>query len=173
MLMIRGLISFSAVLMSGCAFADAVVDTNTKCHAGDGFVGEFGLVTRHFKPVIIEDRKPYRLNNNNHIVGIGYRYGDFTTSVSHFTNSYRRSSYMINLDYRLMSWSGVDVSIGGGLVSGYTPHIQQGFYLGRMMAVEELTVSPTVGLIRVCGLNITPKLRVMGVDVAMLDVEIS
>ncbi|UKA04436.1 hypothetical protein [Photobacterium damselae] len=136
-------------------------------------MSEFGVLTRHFDPIIKQSGKPYRLNNSNQIIGFGYRYGDFTFSVSHFINSFRRSSFMVNTDYKLFSLCGVDVAFGWGLTSGYTPEIQKGLYFGRMMVVEEVSVSPKVGLFRIGDVNVTPKLRVMGLDVAMFDIELS
>ena len=132
---------------------------------------EVGVATRHFSPTTKLHGKSFTYNNNNHVIGAGVNWDHLNVGLSTFSNSYNNRSILLNTDYNFLTIANsVDLSVGVGLVSGYKPYLK-GIYLGNNMLMDFVTISTSADLIQFQQVKIIPKIRILGKDAVLFDVE--
>lgn len=61
----------------------------------------------------------YDYNNDNDILGVEYKTGDWYWNVASLTNSFYEKSYTFGAGYNVVSYDGVDLDILFGAMTGY------------------------------------------------------
>lgn len=114
-------------------------------------------------------------NEDNELYSLGVRYNGYTLGFSVFDNSYGSDSEMYSFEYDLFKDNDMAIQIGLALVTGYDEEIvTKGIFLSNGDMIAPLVaVKYTPEFLRYNGFQLAPKVRLMGLDAFMLNLELS
>ncbi|WP_163932189.1 hypothetical protein [Paraferrimonas sp. SM1919] len=154
------------------------IATPTIQGVNNGWSLEVGLLTGHFRDQyrISKGNQQWQYfdyNEDNKVIGLGYRIGTLTFAATTFENSYFKRSYMTSVEHDLIEVGRFNFDVNLGLVSGYDKDI----YKSGIFLSEELMLSVLLGVsyrfdwLNFGGTQLVPKFRLMGTEAYLLNLE--
>ncbi len=137
---------------------------------------EINLITDHSDGTYNDiNGVAHAYNESNNLVSLGISKGGWSLGVSTFENSYFERSNMISIERELWNFGGVGLVGGVGVVTGYDVNILRDdtFFFGDTLVTPLLGVEYHSSHLSLGEFGVVPKIRMMGLDTYMLNVELT
>ncbi len=138
-------------------------------------ISEINLATEHSDGTYTDENNVlHDYNEDNELYSIGLKVGTITFGYSYFDNSYFDYSNMISVEHDLINKYDFTLQVGLSLITGYKYEIMQSdWFVGDILVAPLFTFKYSPEFLRYKNLQLSPKIRLMGIDAYMFNLEFS
>lgn len=137
---------------------------------------EFNFYTNHSDSTYTDEiGQVHTYNEDNELYSFAVRSGTITLGYSRFDNSYFDMSNMISLEHDWIQAYDFTFQVGIGFVDGYKEDIMDGgfFINDDWMIAPFFSLRYSPSFLEYKGFQVSPKIRMMGLDAYMANIEFS
>lgn len=136
-------------------------------------ISEINLATEHSDGTYTDENHVlHDYNEDNELYSLGLKVGTITFGYSYFDNSYFDYSNMISVEHDLINKYDFTLQIGLSLITGYKYEIMQSdWFVGDILVAPLFTFKYSPEFLRYKNLQLSPKIRLMGIDAYMFNLE--